>query len=98
MLYMGAIPWLRDSAERASSSITPRQALDESSCASTRIAVPAALALLMWLLMAMSFSARAEHGRDFSALYDIGRVTGIDAHRVSVTLLLRLRNNSGRYV
>jgi hypothetical protein len=67
-------------------------------CAPTRAVGAAGRSLLMCLLLAAAASAHAEHGRDFSALYDIGRVTTIDAHRVSVTLLLRLRNNSGRYV
>jgi len=67
-------------------------------CAASRAVRPAGLCLLLCLLLATFSSAQAEHGRDFSALYDIGRVTNVDARRVSVTLLLRLRNNSGRYV
>jgi hypothetical protein len=39
--------------------------------------------------------AFAEHGRDFSASFDLKDVTPVGANRVSVTLNLRLQNHSG---
>jgi hypothetical protein len=39
--------------------------------------------------------AFAEHGRDFSATYDLKDVSPAGADRVSVTLSLRLQNHSG---
>jgi hypothetical protein len=63
-----------------------------------RVAGSTTLNLVMCLLLAMASNAHAEHGRDFSALYDFGKVTSVDARRVSVTLMLRLRNNSGKYI
>jgi len=40
----------------------------------------------------------AEHGRDFSASYDIKDVSLVGANEVSVTLNLRLQNHSGAEV
>lgn len=46
-------------------------------------------------LMCMILTAHAENGRDFSAMYAIGRPTVVDSTHVSVTLSLRVQNHSG---
>jgi hypothetical protein len=50
---------------------------------------------LFVVLAAWTPDARAEHDRDFSAMYDIGPATPVDATHVSVKLFLRLQNHSG---
>ena len=46
-------------------------------------------------LSAWTADARAEHGRDYSAMYDLGPATALDPTHVSVKLFLRLQNHSG---
>ena len=41
-------------------------------------------------------AAHAANHRDFSAMYDVGPASVVDATHVSVTLSLRLQNHSGR--
>lgn len=54
--------------------------------------VTAAFVTLMCVILT---NAHAENGRDFSAMYAIGRPTVFDSTHVSVTLSLRVQNHSG---
>jgi hypothetical protein len=53
------------------------------------------LSCLLALLSVWNSNARAENGRDYSAMYDIGPATALDPTHVSVKLFLRLQNHSG---
>jgi hypothetical protein len=59
---------------------------------------PAARNLFLFLLLVASAGVRAGNGREFSAMWDVEKVTSLDAQRVSVTLVLRLRNHSATNV
>jgi hypothetical protein len=53
---------------------------------------------LLVVLSAWMPDALAENGRDFSAMFDIGPPTALDATHVSVRVFLRLQNHSGAYL
>jgi hypothetical protein len=53
---------------------------------------------LMVAVLGPSQTARAEGGRDFSAMYDVRDVSTIDPTHVFLTLVLRLQNHSGASV
>jgi hypothetical protein len=50
---------------------------------------------LLVILSAWIPNARAENGRDYSAMYDLGPATAVDPLHVSMKLFLRLQNHSG---
>ena len=56
------------------------------------------LTLIIAILGLPSQTARAEGGRDFSAMYEVRDVSTIDATHVFLTLVLRLQNHSGAAV
>lgn len=47
------------------------------------------------VILVLSSSVSAEHGRDYSAQYDLGPPTTLDATHVSVPVSLLLQNHSG---
>lgn len=67
---------------------------DRCGCGSTS-AISRLVAAALVTLCVILTTAHAESGRDFSAMYAIGRPTVFDSTHVSVTLSLRLQNHSG---